>query len=121
MAVTVCTRSAMGEYLRLYNGAGSAGSDVVIDTTGNSPADLSKYDYFVVGSLTGTLTVEFSPNDGTDWYPLGFTPLSIVDTTPLLTTVANEACGFSGCFRDIRVTAATAATQVFFTASKLRG
>jgi len=125
MAVTGATKQWSGQYIT-FTAAGAATGNYAIDTTNaagdSTAASLLNYDYYVLVSKTGTLTVEYSPDEGTNWYPIALTPLSTVATTPLLTTVAAEAVGFSGCYKDLRVTASGgAATLIEMTGKQLYG
>jgi len=124
MAVTGAEKQWSGQYITFTAATAGAG-DYAIDTTDaagdSTAATLLNYDYYVLVSATGTLKVEYSPDEGTSWYPLALTPLSTVSTTPILITVLGEAVGFSGGYRDIRVESDTAATLVELTGKQLHG
>jgi len=124
MAFTAATKQWSGQYITFTDGE-TTGADYCIDTTntaGNvAGADLLNYDYYVLVSATGTMQVDYSPDNGTSWYPIALTPLSTVATTNVLTTVAAEAVGFSGCYQNLRVGRGTAATLVCLTGKQLYG
>jgi len=121
MAFAVATKVNRGA-VQEFTGGETTGSDYCIDTTDETPAELSKYDYYVLTSATGDDDLKFymSPDGGTTWFQLAMVPLSTVDTTPVLVATGGEVYGISGSFRDIRVGNGTA-TLVTLMASKLKG
>ncbi len=117
MAGTLAVIDNFGNDLRFSGGAGTANTDVVIQTN-----DVSKFDTFELTSTGGSMAVKVSI-DGTNYSPISLDDLDATNTNPVTTTTAGGIYGFRGKFNKIQVSqnGATAVTAACLICAKLGG
>ena len=108
-----------GELL-LDAGDRAGAAEVIIDTSvvDASGGEVSKYDYFTLLSVGGTVAVEGS-HDAANWAPIFMVNLSSGSTTPVAASVDGDMMGFSGIYPYVRVTSASAVTALTMAAGIL--
>lgn len=115
MAGTLATIDSVGNAVRFSGGAGTASTDVCIQTN-----DVSNCDTFELTSTTGAMAVSVSI-DGTNYSPISLDDLNATTTAPVATTTAGGIYGFRGKFVKVKVaqSGATAVNNACLICAKL--
>jgi hypothetical protein len=99
MAAGPLTTNHLGNDCLEYTGSSTADNDVAIQT-----GELTKYDAFMVMSVTGAIDV-FGSLDGTNYQtaPLSLQDMGATVADPVVVTAAGRMYGFRGKFKKLRV------------------